>query len=227
MASDNAFEATGFQGRPNTPAEIEAGRKSVAARGVEGLLELVGENPERDGLKDTPRRVVKAWMELTRGYGEDPAQILSTTFAQDDGDFTPYGGMVILRGIEFVSLCEHHCLPFDGVAHLVYIPGASAGESESASSGRIVGISKLARLVDCFARRLQVQERLTSQIADALVEHLQPRGALVVIEASHSCMKMRGVGKQNSSMITSEVRGLFQDDIAAREEALRLIHSPR
>lgn len=182
------------------------------------LLQYVGEDYERDGLKDTPRRVTKAWKELTRGYNEDPATILNTTFAQDDTDATPYGGMIILRDIEFVSVCEHHVLPFDGVAHVVYIPG---GDGET--KGRIVGISKLARLVDCFARRLQVQERMTSQVADALEAHLKPLGAMVVIEAQHSCMKMRGVGKRGATMITSEVRGVFDADIAARSEALRLI----
>ena len=181
---------------------------------VTTLLQHVGENTTRDGLLKTPERVVKAWDEMTRGYREDPAQILETTFTQDGEDATPYGGMIVLRGIEFVSLCEHHALPFDGEAHLVYIPN---------EDGRIVGISKLARLVDCFARRLQVQERLTSQIADALQTHLKPGGALVVIEASHSCMKMRGVGKRGATMITSSLRGLFEQDVAAREEALRLI----
>lgn len=184
-----------------------------AREAVGKLLQLVGENPKRDGLQETPRRVCKAWIEMTRGYAQDAGEILATTFSQDE-DATPYGGMIVLRDIEFVSLCEHHCLPFDGVAHLVYVPG---------ESGRIVGISKLARVVDCFARRLQVQERLTTQIADALETHLQPHGAMVVIEASHSCMKMRGVGKRGAQMITSSLRGLFDTDLAARAEALRLI----
>ncbi len=197
-----------------TKGQVGYDAECAAAAGVSLLLQFVGENPERDGLRDTPLRVVKAWKELTRGYGEDPAEILKMTFAQDDTDATPYGGMVILRAIEFVSVCEHHVLPFDGLAHVVYIPGAE---------GRIVGISKLARLVDCFARRLQVQERLTAQIADGLETHLKPLGAMVVIEASHSCMKMRGVGKRGATMLTSEVRGVFMEDLAAREEALRLI----
>ena len=200
---------------PTNP-NVEPGydTECAAQAGVTLLLQYVVENCERDGLRETPRRVVKAWKELTRGYNEDPAAILQTTFAQDDGEATPYGGMVILRGIEFVSLCEHHCLPFDGVAHVVYIPGGD---------GRIVGISKLARLVDCFARRLQVQERLTAQVADALETHLKPAGAMVVVEAAHSCMKLRGVGKRGATMITSEVRGVFENDVAAREEALRLM----
>ena len=185
-----------------------------AESGVRDLLKFVGEDPERDGLLDTPKRVAKAWAEMTRGYDLDPAQILDRRFQQDDEGVTPYRDLVLLRGIEFVSLCEHHCLPFDGSAAIGYIPGAD---------GRIVGISKLARLLDCFARRLQVQERLTSQIADALQEHLQPLGVIVVVEASHSCMKMRGVGKQNSTLITSAVRGAFESDASARSEALRLI----
>jgi GTP cyclohydrolase I len=186
-----------------------------AEKGVSDLLAFVGENPERDGLQDTPKRVVKAWAEMTRGYKEDPAQILDRRFMQDDEGVTPYRDLVLLKGIEFVSLCEHHCLPFDGTAAIGYIPG---------DDGRIVGISKLARLLDCFARRLQVQERLTCQIADALQTHLKPLGVIVVVEASHSCMKMRGVGKQNSTLITSALRGVFDTDIAARSEALRLIH---
>ena len=196
---------------PMAPAFDKSGHDPEAA--VCDLLHFIGEDPTRDGLKDTPRRVAKAWGEMTRGYKEDPATILKTTFAQDDFDATPYNGMIILRGIEFVSMCEHHCLPFNGVAHVGYIPG----------DGRIVGISKLARLVDCYARRLQVQERLTSQIADALETHLAPLGALVIVEASHSCMKMRGVSKQGSSMITSSLRGVFKDDLGARAEAMRLI----
>lgn len=200
------------------PIDTSQIEQMKAERAVGDLLRFIGENPQRDGLRATPARVARAWQELTRGYAQDPAQILSTTFSQDDAGATPYGGMIVLRGIEFVSMCEHHCLPFAGQAHVVYIPGLD---------GRIVGISKLARLVDCFARRLQVQERLTAQVADAVEEHLQARGTMIVVEASHSCMRMRGVGKQNSEMVTSEVRGLFKDDFAAREEALRLIQGGR
>ena len=185
---------------------------SDAEKAVIQLLRHVGEEPSRDGLKETPRRVAKAWREMTCGYSQSPSEILQTTFAQEEDE--TYRGLVALRGIEFVSMCEHHCLPFTGQAHIVYIPN---------ESGRIVGISKLARLVDCFARRLQVQERLTTQIAVALQTHLEPRGVLVVVEAQHSCMRLRGVGKQGSTMRTSEVRGLLNTDSAIRQEAFRLI----
>jgi GTP cyclohydrolase IA len=195
---------------PATPETIETAK---AERAVADLLGFVGEDVHRDGLKDTPRRVAKAWREMTCGYNENPAEILSTSFCQDDCDVTPYNDMVVLRGIEMSSLCEHHCLPFVGQVHIVYIPG---------EHGRIVGISKLARLVNCFARRLQVQERLTAQIADALELHLKPLGAMVIIEASHSCMILRGVQKQRATMLTSAVRGVLKDDPKAKEEALAL-----
>jgi GTP cyclohydrolase I len=197
----------------HTKPSAETVESAKAERAVADLLRYVGEEPERDGLKDTPARVAKSWREMTRGYHEDPATILGTTFCQDDCEVTPYRDMVVLRGIEMNSLCEHHCLPFVGEVHVVYIPG---------DHGRIVGISKLARLVDCFARRLQVQERLTAQIVDALEEHLQPLGAMAIIEASHSCMRLRGVQKQHATMITSAVRGVFKTGQKAKEEALAL-----
>lgn len=179
------------------------------------LLRYMGEDVSRDGLRDTPARVVRAWREMTAGYSLDPAEILSRTFPLDDDDSgIRYGGMVVLRDIEIHSMCEHHMLPFVGQAHIVYIPG---------EDGRVVGVSKLARLVDLYARRLQVQERLTAQIADAIAQHLRAKGVLVVIEASHFCMRMRGVGKQRSEMVTSEVRGVLHDEHSARDEALRLI----
>jgi GTP cyclohydrolase I len=168
--------------------------REIAEEGVRSLLEYCGEDCQRDGLKDTPKRVAKAWKEMCSGYDMDPAQILSRTFEQDQA--TLYNGMVILRNVEFTSLCEHHVLPFTGSAHIVYIPS---------KNGKIVGISKLARLVDCFALRLQVQERLTKQIANAIEEFLQPDGCMVVIEAAHNCMHCRGVRKHKSSMVTSEL----------------------
>lgn len=186
-----------------------------AERAVKDLLCYIGENADRDGLLDTPKRVAKAWKEMTCGYGEDPAKILSTTFAQNDfdEDVTSYNGMVVSRGIEMASICEHHMLPFVGQAHIVYVPG---------EEGRIVGLSKMARLLDCFARRLQVQERLTCQVADALQKHLSPFGVMVIIESAHNCMALRGVRKQRSTMVTSEVRGILKTDYKARMEAMAL-----
>lgn len=182
---------------------------------VRGLLRVLGEDPTREGLEDTPKRVIKSLVELTSGYQADPAAILARTFDLDDDDAgVRYGGLVLLRDIEFHSLCEHHMLPFSGVAHVAYLPGAG---------GRVVGISKLARLVEAYARRLQVQERLTAQVADAIEVELGAAGVLVVIEAAHYCMRMRGVNKQQSVMTTSEVRGLLATDAQARTEALSLI----
>ncbi|HEX6925391.1 MAG TPA: GTP cyclohydrolase I FolE [Longimicrobiaceae bacterium] len=173
---------------------------------VHRLLELLGEDPERPGLVRTPERVTRALRWLTSGYERDPAEAIGAGIFEEQHD-----SMVLVRGIELYSLCEHHLLPFFGQAHVAYIP-----------DGKIVGLSKLARLVEVFARRLQVQERLTDQIADALCEALQPRGVGVVVEASHLCMMMRGVEKQNSRTITSAMRGVFADCPMTREEFLRL-----
>lgn len=169
------------------------------------LLQFVGEDPTRDGLVDTPRRVTRALEEMTAGYRADPGEVLSRTFAVDCDE------MVALRGIRFASLCEHHLLPFTGRADVVYVPGK-----------RVVGISKLARLVDCFARRLQVQERMTQQIAAAIQDHLDPRGVAVVVRAHHHCMGCRGVGQPEAEMVTSALTGLMLDDHKARSEALSL-----
>ncbi len=171
---------------------------------IRQLLRAIGEDPEREGLLDTPRRVVKSWKELYAGYHADPAEILSTVFVDGTCD-----EMVILRDIELQSHCEHHMLPFLGRAHVGYLP-----------SNRIVGLSKLARLVDCFSKRLQIQERLTMQIADAIIEHLQPKGVGVVVEAHHQCMSCRGVRKGGATMITSALRGRFKDDPTVRAEFL-------
>jgi GTP cyclohydrolase I len=173
------------------------------------LLSAIGENPEREGLQATPRRVAAMFQELFAGHDDDPGKHLIVTFAAEHDE------MVLVRDIPFASLCEHHMIPFMGKAHVGYIPG---------DDGRITGLSKLARLVDSFAHRLQVQERMTSQIADTLERVLEPRGALVVVEAEHLCMSMRGVRKPGTLTITSAVRGLFRDDPRTRAEAMEFVH---
>lgn len=176
-----------------------------AEQSIVDLLLLLGEDPGREGLLKTPARVVKALREMTQGYNECPKQILSTVFEEH------HDSMVVLKGIRFFSLCEHHLLPFEGEAHVGYIP-----------TGKIVGLSKLARLVHCFARRLQVQERMTKQILDAMDEHLSPLGAGVVVSARHLCMACRGVREKNGLMITSCLSGIIKTDAAARNEFLAL-----
>ena len=174
---------------------------------VRGLLAGLGEDPEREGLAKTPERVEKALRFLTRGYHEDPDQPLNKAL------FTvEYNEMVIVRDIEFFSLCEHHLLPFYGRAHVAYIP-----------NGKIIGLSKIPRIVDMFARRLQVQERLTVQIAEMIEKKLEPQGVGVVIEARHFCMMMRGVEKQNSVAVTSCMKGAFREHLPTREEFLSLL----
>jgi GTP cyclohydrolase I len=175
---------------------------------VAELLAAIGEDPERDGLVNTPIRVASMYEELFAGLHDDPARHLEVTFAAEHDE------MVMVRDIPFASLCEHHLVPFLGKAHVAYIP---------AEDGRITGLSKLARLVDGFARRLQVQERMTTEIADAIEKALSPRGVLVVIEAEHLCMSMRGVKKPGTLTITSSVRGLFRSDVATRAEAMQFI----
>ncbi|MBD8061757.1 GTP cyclohydrolase I FolE [Oceanitalea stevensii] len=177
---------------------------------VRDLLVAVGEDPDREGLRDTPARVARALQEIFAGMRTDPAEVLATTF--DLG----HEEMILVRDIEVYSTCEHHLLPFHGVAHVGYIPG---------HQGRVTGLSKIARLVETFARRPQVQERLTSQIADALVTHLDPQGVIVVIECEHLCMSMRGVRKPGARTITSAVRGQMRQ-AATRAEAMSLI-APR
>lgn len=175
---------------------------------VREILIALGENPDRDGLKRTPARVARAYAELFAGLRVDPAQVLTTTFEANHEE------MVLVRDIEVMSLCEHHLLPFHGVAHVGYIPGAH---------GRITGLSKLARLVEVYARRPQVQERLTSQIADLLMDRLDPLGSIVVLECEHMCMEMRGIRKAGARTVTSAVRGAFQRDGKVRAEAMSLI----
>ena len=179
----------------------------LAERAVRDLLVAIGEDPERDGLKDTPARVARAYAEMFRGLRMTPDEVLATTF--DLG----HDEMVLVKDIELYSTCEHHLVPFHGVAHIGYIPN---------ENGRITGLSKLARLVDVFAKRPQVQERLTTQIADSLVRILEPRGAIVVLEAEHLCMSMRGVRKPGAKTMTSAVRGSLHDP-ATRAEAMALI----
>ena len=177
-------------------------------RAVREILIGIGEDPDRDGLQRTPRRVAEMYAEILSGLHEDPSRHLVLTFEADHDE------MVMVRDIPLYSLCEHHLLPFHGHAHVAYIPNAD---------GRITGLSKLARLVDGFAKRPQVQERLTTQVADALMERLQPRGAFVMIEAEHLCMSMRGVRKPGSLTVTSAVRGLFKDSPSTRSEAMALL----
>ncbi len=178
--------------------------------GVRLILEGIGEDPDREGLLDTPARVARMYEEVFAGMTENPARHFETTFDEH------HGGMVIVRDIPFYSMCEHHLVPFFGKAHVAYIPG---------TDGRICGLSKLARLVDAYAKRPQVQERLTTQVADTLVEELQPQGVLVVMEAEHMCMSMRGVRKPGSTTTTSVVRGVFEN-AATRNEAMQLIMRP-
>ena len=171
------------------------------------ILRLLGEDPEREGLVKTPERVAKAWAYLTKGYDEDPIEILRSAIFREE-----YKQMVLVKDIEIFSVCEHHMLPFIGKAHVAYIP-----------NGYITGLSKIARVVECFARRLQVQERLTLQIRDSIQEALNPVGVAVVIEASHMCMQMRGIEKQGSATTTSAFTGIFLSDPRTREEFMSLI----
>ncbi len=176
-------------------------------QGVRLILEGMGEDLGRPGMRDTPARVARMYQEITTGLREDASDVLQAVFEEGHDE------MVMVRDIPMYSLCEHHLLPFLGRAHVAYVP----------SQGRITGLSKLARLVDGFAKRPQVQERLTSQVADALVERLHPQGALVVIEAEHLCMSMRGVRKPGAITVTSAVRGVFRDSMPTRLEAMNLI----
>lgn len=174
---------------------------------IRGLLTHVGENPDREGLLETPDRVLKAWKHWCSGYDEDPSTILKTFEDGAEG----FDEMVVVRDIDLFSHCEHHMAPFFGVAHVAYVP-----------NGRIVGLSKINRLVECFARRLQVQERISTQIADALYTHLQPLGVGVVIKARHLCVASRGIRHTRSETVTSALRGCFKDEGSARSEFLAL-----
>jgi GTP cyclohydrolase IA len=190
-------------GRSARRREVDGGRVESAVR---ELLEAVGEDPRRDGLVGTPGRVARMFAEVLAGAALDPARHLAVSFAEDHHE------MVVVKDIPFESLCEHHLMPFHGRAHVAYVP-----------NGRIVGLSKIARVVEEFARRLQVQERLTSQVADTMWERLAPEGVGVVLEATHTCMTMRGVRKPGSVMVTSAVRGTFKSRSETRAEFMKLI----
>ena len=198
-------------GRPDrsvVPTAVDHARIEAAVREI---LLAVGEDPDRDGLLDTPARVARAYAEIFSGLDQDPSDVLGTTFDVDHDE------MILVTDIEMFSVCEHHLVPFHGVAHVGYIPGLD---------GRVVGLSKLARLVDVYARRPQVQERLTTQIADALEEHVSPRGVIVVVEAEHLCMSMRGIRRPGARTITSAVRGGLRNP-ATRAEAMSLMMAGR
>jgi GTP cyclohydrolase IA len=208
-------EKTGVPARPErtgrTPAELPADGGAPIAPHVRDMLVALGEDPEREGLVKTPERVEKSLRWLTQGYGQSVHDAVGDAIFEES-----HQSMIMVRDIELYSLCEHHLLPFFGRAHVAYIP-----------DGKIMGLSKAARIVDVFARRLQVQERLTDQIADAVMEVLAPNGVGVVVEAAHFCMMMRGVEKQNSRTVTSALRGIFRDDSKTRDEFLRLAHNHR
>ena len=193
-----------------TAAEPRPSRAEAEAA-VRTLIRWAGDDPNREGLRETPARVTRAYEEFFAGYGEDAKEILARTFEETEG----YDEMVLLRDIRMESYCEHHILPIIGKAHVAYIP-----------SNRVVGISKLARVVEVYARRLQIQEKLTVQIANCIQEVLQPRGVAVVIDATHECMTTRGVHKSGVSMVTSHMLGVFRDDATTRRELLSLIGNP-
>ncbi|MBI5960796.1 MAG: GTP cyclohydrolase I FolE [Chloroflexi bacterium] len=204
------FEALDAQtlARLSEPDEAELARKTIIEDAVRLILTNVGEDPERDGLQRTPQRVAKMYDELLAGYGQDVKTIINNAmFEVEYGE----GEMVVVAHIDYTSMCEHHMLPFTGQAHIAYIP-----------RNKVVGLSKIPRIVDMFARRLQVQERLTSQIADALEEHLDPLGVMVVVEGQHSCAALRGVKKHGVNMVTTAKRGAFRTDAALRDEFYRL-----
>ncbi len=189
-----------------TPAERPSREEAEAA--VRTLIRWTGDNPDREGLRDTPKRVVKAFEQLYSGYAQDPHAILDKVFEEVEG----YGDIVLVRDIPFYAHCEHHMVPFYGMAHIAYFPSKGA-----------VGLSKLARLVDVFARRLQTQETMTVQIAEALDEALHPRGVAVMIEATHMCMSMRGVQKAGATTLTTQFTGLFRDEPAEQVRFLTLV----
>lgn len=178
---------------------------------VKTMLEIIGEDPNREGLLKTPKRVYKAFMRLTEGYHKDPQEVLNEALFTSSND-----EMVVVRDIEFYSLCEHHLLPIIGRAHVAYIP-----------NGKVVGLSKIPRMVNVYARRLQIQEQMTEQIADAIMETINPKGVGVVVQARHMCMEMRGVEKICSTTVSSALRGVFKDDIKTREEFFNIINTPQ
>ena len=190
---------------------IQRPSQGEAEEAVRTLIRWAGDDPKREGLLGTPDRVVRAWREFFRGYDQEPQSILKRTFEETDG----YDEMIVLKDMRFESHCEHHLAPIIGRAHIAYLP-----------HHRVVGISKLARLLDCYAKRLQIQEKMTAQIANTLQEALQPRGVAVVIDASHQCMTTRGVHKPGTSMVTSRMLGAFRTDPSTRREFLAIIGLP-
>ena len=208
VSKDEALKAV----KNITDKTSEGSLQAEAMEAVKTLILWAGDNPEREGLLDTPKRVVKAYKQFFSGYNDDPEEILSRTFEEVDG----YDDAVIVRDIRLESHCEHHMVPIIGVAHVGYIP-----------SNRVVGISKLARLVDCYSKRLQTQETMTAQIANTIDKVLKPKGVAVVIDSNHNCMSTRGVHKTHSSTITSRMLGIFRTDNKAREEFINLINSPQ
>jgi len=190
--------------------EVEVVNETMAREAIRVLLRYIGEDPTRDGLEDTPDRVIRAWDEMTEGYSQNPKDLLATDFASER-----YNQIIACPWIEFHSTCEHHLLPFVGYAHVAYLPNQK--------KARVVGLSKMARLVDCFARRLQIQEKLTVQVADAMSKYLSPAGVAVVIQAKHECMACRGVRKQQAVMVTSQMRGVFLKHAEARAEFFKLV----
>jgi GTP cyclohydrolase I len=196
---------------PAARTRIRRPSQDEAEAAVRTLIRWAGDDPDREGLAGTPDRVVRAYREFFRGYDQDPHAILKRTFQETDG----YDEMIVLRDMRFESHCEHHIAPIIGRAHIAYLP-----------HHRVVGISKLARLLDCYAKRLQIQEKMTAQIANTLQEVLQPRGVAVVIDASHQCMTTRGVHKPNTSMVTSRMLGAFRTDPSTRREFLAIIGLP-
>ncbi|GAB3993505.1 GTP cyclohydrolase I FolE [Glycomyces albus] len=208
MAELDSLAARLLDGRINGgPVEDSVDLARIEAA-VREILTAIGDDPDRPGLKDTPRRVARAYAELFAGLRVDPNEVLKTSFDEDHNE------LVLVRDIEVQSFCEHHLLPFTGVAHVGYIPG---------ETGQVAGLSKLARLVEVYSRRPQVQERLTSQIADQLYKSLDASGVIVVVECEHTCMSMRGIRKRGSTTVTSAVRGLLQSDARTRAEAMALV----
>jgi GTP cyclohydrolase IA len=197
--------------RTSSPEEVRPSREEAEAA-VRTLIRWAGDDPDREGLRNTPMRVAKAYEEWFEGYNSDPDEFLQRTFKETDG----YDEMVVLRDIRFESFCEHHMAPIIGVAHIAYLP-----------EHRVIGISKLARLVEVYAKRLQIQEKMTAQIANCLNAALEPKGVAVVLEATHQCMTTRGVHKSGVSMVTSRMLGAFRDNPTTRREFLSMIGNPR
>jgi GTP cyclohydrolase I len=210
MSSTSQQPIASSSAPPDTGSNRTSFDYARAEKAVCELLDAIGEDVTREGLLDTPARVARMWAEVIQGASDDPEQHLTKTFEIEHDE------MVLVRDIPFTAMCEHHLLPFTGVAHVAYLPG---------TTGRFTGLSKVARLVEGYARRLQVQERMTSQIADAMQHMLDPVGVLVVLEAEHSCMSIRGIRKPGSKTVTTSVRGIYRTDSSARAEVMSFIHS--